>query len=67
MNNDFGILKDWILRFKGWWAGSLAVIIAFLLGLGAGILTTEGRIINDCKYINNFRVDSQGYQCIRKI
>lgn len=68
---DFGgemiTLKDVYVKFKGWWGSSLAAIIAFGFGFFLGVIQTEGRVLNDCKYIGSFRVDSQGFECTRRI
>ena len=67
MNNELISIKDFILKFKGWWAASLGMVVALVLGVIIGILSVESKIINDCKYINNFRIGDQGYSCQRKI
>lgn len=49
------------------WAKSLAVMLAIVLGFIAGTLNSQWRIMDDCKYINSFRIDSQAYTCQRRI
>ena len=67
-NNDELIgIKDFIFKFRGWWAASFGIVVALILGILIGILMTESKIINDCKYISNFRIGDSGYTCARKI
>ena len=64
--NDLMPLKDWMKKFRGWWATSLGIVVALVSGVLIGILSVESRIINDCKYINSFRIGDQGYNCQRR-
>jgi hypothetical protein len=66
MSNELIQMKDWIFKFKGWWAASFGIVVALILGILIGILMTEGKIINDCKFISSFRIGDQGYNCIRR-
>jgi hypothetical protein len=49
------------------WAGSLGVVVALVIGFFAGMLIAEGRILDDCKFNNGFRVGMQAFTCMRKI
>jgi hypothetical protein len=66
MNNELIQMKDWIFKFKGWWAASFGIVAALIIGILIGILMTERKIMDDCKFISSFRIDSQGYNCIRR-
>ena len=55
---------DWINKV---WAKSLAAVIMFFIGLWAGQVQTEGRIVSDCKFAGAFRVEIQAFNCQRKI
>lgn len=67
MSNELINIKDFILKFKGWWAASLGIVIALILGIAIGILIVESKIINDCKFLSAFRIGDQGYTCQRRI
>jgi len=54
MSNDLISIKDFILKFKGWWAASLGIVIALILGILIGIFVVEGKIINDCKFLTPY-------------
>lgn len=57
-----------IKRFvNGMWARSLAAMVAIVLGFVAGTLTAQWRIMDDCKFINSFRVDNHAFACQRRI
>jgi hypothetical protein len=49
------------------WAKSLIAIFLFLIGLWIGGVTTEGRIVSDCKFAGSFRADIQAFNCQRRI
>lgn len=49
------------------WARSLAAMVAVVLGFVAGTLTAQWRIMDDCKFINSFRVDNHAFACQRRI
>jgi hypothetical protein len=49
------------------WAGSLGVVVALVIGFFAGSFTAQGRILDDCKFNNGFRVGMQAFTCMRKI
>lgn len=49
------------------WARSLAAVVAIVLGFVAGTLTAQWRIMDDCKFINSFRVDNHAFACQRRI
>jgi len=49
------------------WAKSLIAVVLFVLGLWIGGVTTEGRIVSDCKFAGSFRSDIQAFACQRKI
>jgi hypothetical protein len=55
---------DWI---HATWAKSLAVVIAFCVGIAIGQVQTEGRVIGDCKYAGAFRVNHEAFVCQRRI
>jgi len=67
MSNELINMKDFVLKFKGWWAASLGIVVALILGIIIGILVVESKIINDCKFLNAFRIGDQGYNCQRRI
>jgi hypothetical protein len=64
-------MQEELNQFKKWavqtWAKSLVFFLALMIGILAGNMMTEGRIINDCKYMSNFRIGEQSYVCQRKI
>jgi hypothetical protein len=66
MNNELIQMKDWIFKFKGWWAASFGIVAALMVGIVIGILMTERKIMDDCKFISSFRIGDQGYNCIRR-
>ena len=66
MTNDLIQVKDWVKKMRTMWAASLGVVLALIAGVLIGMLAVEGRIINDCKYIGNFRIGDQGYACSRR-
>ena len=49
------------------WAKSLVAVMLFVIGLWIGSVTTEGRIVSDCKFAGSFRVDIQAFTCQRRI
>jgi len=49
------------------WARSLVAVVLFLIGLWIGGVTTEGRIVSDCKFAGSFRADIQAFNCQRRI
>ncbi len=49
------------------WAKSFVAILLFILGLWIGGITTESRIVSDCKFANAFRADIQAFTCQRKL
>lgn len=49
------------------WAKSFVAILLFVLGLWIGGITTESRIVSDCKFANAFRADIQAFTCQRKL
>jgi hypothetical protein len=65
--NELITLKDMKRKVVLMWAGSLGVVIALIIGFFAGKLTAEGRILDDCKFNNGFRVGMQAFTCVRKI
>jgi hypothetical protein len=60
-------LKHMKRRLAVVWAGSLGVVVSLVIGYLAGHWTAEGRIIDDCKFNNGFRVGIQAFNCTRKI
>lgn len=64
MQEEFDQVKKWIDRT---WAKSLVFFLALVIGVITGTFMTEGRIINDCKYMSNFRIGEQSYTCQRRI
>lgn len=61
---NFRVVWDWI---NAVWAKSLIAIFLFFIGLWIGGVTTEGRIVSDCKFAGSFRSDIQAFACQRKI
>ena len=49
------------------WARSLAAMIAVIIGFVTGMLSAQWRIMDDCKFINSFRVDNHAFACQRRI
>jgi hypothetical protein len=49
------------------WAKSLIAVVLFVLGLWIGSITTESRIVSDCKFAGSFRADIQAFNCQRRI
>ena len=64
-------MQEELNQFKKWavqtWAKSLVFFLALMIGMLAGNMLTEGRIINDFKYIRNLRIGEQSDICLRKI
>ena len=56
-----------IFWLKRKWARSFFVFLAFFIGMWVGGITTESRIIGDCKFAGAFRVDIQAFACQRRI
>jgi len=52
--------------FKKLWAASLGIVLALVLGFSAGVLYTEGQIIDDCRFSGVFRIGIQSYNCVRR-
>ena len=53
--------------FKRVWSKSFWPLLALLCGVLIGVLGATSNIINDCKYAGSFRVDSQAFNCQRRI
>lgn len=49
------------------WAAAFWPLFALLFGILIGVLIATNDILNDCKYAGAFRVDSQAFNCQRKI
>lgn len=49
------------------WAKSLSAVVALVLGWSLGSMSTESRIVSDCKFAGAFRVEIQAFVCQRKI
>lgn len=64
MHEEFNQAKKFIQQT---WSKSLVFFLALMIGIMSGMLITEGRVISDCKYMNNFRIGEQSYTCQRKI
>jgi len=67
MSNESFEVKEYIVKLRKWWAASLGIIVALVIGIFFGIALTERKILSDCKYINNFRIDNNGFSCTRKV
>lgn len=67
MHQEIEHLKKFPDWAKKLWAASLGIILSFLFGFLVGVLNTEWRIIDDCKFGSVFRIGTQAYNCIRKI
>ena len=67
MHQEIEQLKKFPAWFRKLWATSLGIVLALVIGFGAGMLYAEGRIIDDCKFGNVFRVGLQAFNCMRKI
>ena len=65
--NELITLKDMKRKVVVVWAGSLGVVVALVIGFFAGSFTAQGRILDDCKFNNGFRVGMQAFTCMRKI
>ncbi len=64
MHEEITALKKWVRRH---WAKAMAPIFALVIGVMAGMLVTEGRILDDCKYSSSFRIGTQSFNCGRRI
>lgn len=51
---------------KKLWAASLGIILSLAIGFLSGILYTESRIIDDCRFSNVFRIGVQSFTCGRR-
>ena len=60
----FKIAWVWI---NALWAKSLVAVVLFVLGLWIGGVTTESRIVSDCKFAGSFRSEIQAFACQRRI
>ena len=65
--NELITLKDMKRKVVLMWAGSLGVVIALFVGFFACSFTAQGRILDDCKFNQGFRVGMQAFTCMRKI
>ena len=52
---------------KSWLARSIWCLVALAAGVLLGITYGEGRIIDDCRFSNSFRVGTQAFNCQRKM
>lgn len=49
------------------WAKAFWPLLTLLCGVLFGWIGATSEIVNDCKYAGAFRVDSQAFNCQRKI
>jgi hypothetical protein len=49
------------------WAKSMVAVLLFVIGIWLGGVTTESRIVSDCKFAGSFRADIQAFNCQRRI
>lgn len=61
---DFTKVQNWI---QAKWKTSLGIIVALVLGVLIGTLIVEWRVVDDCKYLKNFRFGNQAFTCVRTI
>lgn len=61
---EYKRVKDILRRF---WAAAFWPLFALLFGILIGVLVATSDILNDCKYAGAFRVDTQAFNCQRKI
>ena len=54
-------------RLQYIWAKAFWPILLFVLGLAMGENLTEKRIVDDCRFSSNFRVNHQAFTCQRRI
>lgn len=66
MQNEIEQLKKVFSWVKSVWAQSLGIVLSLLIGFGLGVLHTEGKIIDDCRYSSVFRIGLQAYNCQRR-
>lgn len=66
MKEELEQVKKAGLWVKKLWAASLGIVLALVLGFSAGVLYTEGQIIDDCRFSGVFRIGIQSYNCIRR-
>lgn len=59
---DLSKVQSWV---SARWKNSLGLVIALLIGVMLGTLTTEWRVIDDCRYLKNFRFGTQSFSCMR--
>lgn len=64
MEAEIKFIKSWANKI---WSRSMMPAVCLLLGVGAGALNVEWRILDDCKYSNGFRVGNQSFTCTRKM
>lgn len=64
MNSEINLIKKVVNKY---WARAMAPIFALVVGMAAGNLLTEGRILDDCKYNTSFRIGTQSFNCGRRI
>lgn len=64
MNAEINLIKKVVNKY---WAKALAPFFALVIGMVIGNLTTESRILDDCKYNTSFRIGTQSFNCGRRI
>lgn len=64
MQSELSEIKKWA---ESHWAKSMPLFFALVLGIGSGILYTENKVIEDCKYNNSFRIGTQSFNCNRRV
>ena len=57
-------IKEWALSL---WSRSLGFFIALVLGFLLGFLIKGDQVVDDCKYMKNFRIGNQSFGCERRI
>jgi hypothetical protein len=45
----------------------MVAVLLFVIGIWLGGVTTESRIVSDCKFAGSFRADIQAFNCQRRI
>lgn len=59
---DLSKLKTWLITA---WGKYIGYVLCLGFGIVIGAVAVEGRIVDDCRYLNKFRFGSQVFNCGR--